>query len=90
MFLTLLLVTFLISVLVSFVVVWKWQVEKGPLWPREKGPPMSCVSCRVVAGRSGARGGHDATSAIVVSPPVACGSLVAGGGLEPVAVADCR
>ena len=19
---------------------WKWQVEKGPLWPREKGPPM--------------------------------------------------
>ena len=69
---------------------WKWQVEKGPLWPREKGPPMSCVSCRVVAGRSGARGGHDATSAIVVSPPVACGSLVAGGGLEPVAVADCR
>ena len=19
--------------------LWKWQVQKGPLWPREKGPP---------------------------------------------------
>ena len=69
---------------------WKWQVEKGPLWPREKGPPMRCSDCRDVAGRSGATGGHVATSPIVVSPPVARGSLVAGGGLEPVAVADCR
>ena len=69
---------------------WKWQVEKGPLWPLEKGPPMRCSDCRDVAGRSGATGGHVATSPIVVSPPVARGSLVAGGGLEPVAVADCR
>ena len=22
--------------------VWKWQAEKGPLWPREKGPPSFC------------------------------------------------
>ena len=66
--------------------VWKWQVEKGPLWPREKGPPMSCAGCRDVAGRSEARGGQVATSAMVVSPPVARGSLVAGGGLEAVAV----
>ena len=66
---------------------WKWQVEKGPLWPREKGPPMSCAGCRDVAGRSEARGeAQVATSAIVVSPPVARGSLVAGGGLEAVAV----
>ena len=21
---------------------WKWQAEKGPLWPREKGPPSFC------------------------------------------------
>ena len=41
---------------------WKWQVEKGP--------PMSCAGCRDLAGRSEARGGQVATSAMVVSPPV--------------------
>ena len=23
---------------------WKWQLKKGPLWPREKGPPVGFVS----------------------------------------------
>ena len=26
----------------SVVLDWKWQAEKGPLWPREKGPPSFC------------------------------------------------
>ena len=27
---------------------WKWQLEKGPLWPREKGPPVSSVCCQLL------------------------------------------
>ena len=49
--------------------------RKGTFWPREKGPPfLSCGGRRDVAGRSGATGGHVATSAIAVAPPVACGT----------------
>ena len=33
---------------VADAVRWKWQLEKGPLWPREKGPP-SFVSLFSVA-----------------------------------------
>ena len=54
---------------------WKWQLEKGPLWPREMGPPfLGCGAHRDVAGRSGATGGHVAMSAIAVAPPVARGT----------------
>ena len=48
--------------------------RKGTFWPREKGPPMSCEYRRGVAGRSGATGGHVATSTIVVAPPVGVGA----------------
>ena len=55
---------------------WKWQLEKGPLWPREMGPPfLGCGGHRDVAGRSGATGGHVAMNAIAVAPPVARGTL---------------
>ena len=49
--------------------------RKGPLWPREMGPPfLGCGGHRDVAGRSGATGGHVAMSAIAVAPPVARGT----------------
>ena len=49
--------------------------RKGTFWPREKGPPfLSCGGRRDVAGRSGATGGHVATSAIAVAPPVSRGT----------------
>ncbi|MCY4598598.1 MAG: hypothetical protein OXF27_01580, partial [Acidobacteria bacterium] len=42
---------------------WKWQLEKGPLWPREKGPPvvgLSWSSRRGRTERSDGRPGRDA------------------------------
>ena len=50
--------------------------RKGTFWPREKGPPfLSCGGRRDVAGRCGATGGHVATSAIAVAPPVSRGTF---------------
>ena len=50
--------------------------RKGTFWPLEKGPPfLSCGGRRDVAGRSGATGGHVATSAIAVARPVSRGTL---------------
>ena len=28
---------------------WKWQLEKGPPWPREKGPPRSPSTHHILA-----------------------------------------
>ena len=37
------------------IVVWKWQAEKGPLRPREKGPPG--LACQHINPASSERGG---------------------------------
>ncbi len=54
---------------------WEWQAEKGPFGHLKRDPPfLSCGGRRDVAGRSGATGGHVATSAIAVAPPVSRGT----------------
>ena len=31
---------------------WKWQLKKGPLWPREKGPPVGSINTSVRAAHA--------------------------------------
>ena len=52
--------------------LWKWQLEKGPLWPREKGPPRRGRSWGIGAGCAPGDIPHDSSVSTSVRALLSC------------------